>query len=466
MARLREQLIRWELPILVSFALAIRLIGLSSWGFEQDELYTRNDARDFGARSSGPGITARPLYYLIQRLCFSILPQTELGLRIPALVFGVLGVAFTWIAANRIFGRRAAMIAGVAVAVSPWHVYASQFARYWSLVYLLSVVAVFVVLRALETENPRRWLLAATVLWLGTITHPTFVFPLLAVVPIAHFLRADGRMLHQWPSRTAMLFGVAPLISLVTVSFAVSSLLTPRGHFGNGIGRGLHANISVFLAMVQWMGVEIFSAAILGATFMAFFAPTRRWGLIALGGVASTVVLLMVAGQRNDIYADYGMAMLPLLFLTLGAIAQAVATDRRATISAISAAAFVVAGSATGLVSHLSDGTRFDYRPALRTAQESDSTRPILTWPIVVARHYAPTLDTEELTGSRSQLEATSKRGPFFVIASEGRSGYKVMESDAERWIRENCRRQQESRRPRLDYRDYRAVLFACSPTQ
>ena len=71
---------------------------------------------------------------MMQHLLLKVIPPTALTLRLPAFLFGVLGVWATWRLARRAFGTTAGLVAAALVALSPWHLYASQFARYWTLV--------------------------------------------------------------------------------------------------------------------------------------------------------------------------------------------------------------------------------------------------------------------------------------------------------------------------------------------
>src|SRR5690606_36393191 len=94
----------------------------------------------------------------------------------------------------------------------------------------------------------------------------------------------------------------------------------------------------------------------------------RRWGWLALAGSVSAVGILAVASFRTDVYADYGMAALPLLYVSLG-----VGVDRLAALAparhALLAGGITLAllgGVLPETVSHLSDGTRSDYRPVYR----------------------------------------------------------------------------------------------------
>lgn len=451
--------------VVLGIALLLRLIGFREWIIAEDELYTLRDAFDLGANASGPGVSARPLYYLIQHILLQLLPPTALWIRLPALVFGLAGVWMTFLLGRRVFGTPAGTIAALLVAVSPWHIYSSQYARYWTLVYAAAAASLFLIARAIDGDDARHWLAAAVAISIGTVTHPTYVFPMVGAVLALHLVTRDGKFAWQWPSRHAVLFGWGPAVLIAGAVLVAVRLLAPVGIYGNGAGRGIATTLRIIPGMAQWLGVEVAFVAAFGAVAMLFTARDRRWGAAAVLGCGSTLVLLLVSGIGNDVYADYGMAMLPLVFVTaagvvvrLGAMAG---SSRPAVV--IGATAVLVVSALPGTVSHLSDGTRFDYRPALARVAASAEARPLLGWPLIQSRHYAPGLEIREFEGTAAQLKGMNLEEGFWVIGSFARYGLFPEDGTARPWLDMHCRVELRTERPRVDYRVYRTELFWCS---
>lgn len=450
------------LGAILLLAAALRSYGLGTFPFEQDELYTIRDATDLGATASGPGIGSRPLYYLLQHLLFTVLPANELGTRIPAALFGLAGIAATWLLGTSLAGPRAGAVAAFATAISPWHIYASQFARYWTLVYLLAGLGLAALVRAHSTDRRRDWGFALVAFWAGAITHPTFVFPFFGALIAFFTVDASGRLRRPWPSRTALRSFVVPLIVLVPATLMATKALWPGGRIAVGTGRGLSATLGAILGMVQWLSLETVALATGLALLAVARDEDRRWGAMVLAGATSTAVLLIAAGSRVEVYADYGMAMLPLLFAGIGVGVERIVAGRNDASRGTALFTLVLAAAAApGTLSHLSDGTRFEYRPAFaRIAAEPAA--PTLAWPLIVARHYGASLEPVELEGTVAQLDRAAADGPFRVVLSRARNGARVARWDSLEWLDANCRVTLRTGRPRYDYRSYQVELWEC----
>src|SRR5688500_12016625 len=149
---------------IVCAGVVLRAQGLFRYPLEQDELYTVQEATQLWSTTLQPGIAARPLYFLFQRVLLEVLPGGAVWLRLPAFVLGLLGIWLTWRIAKTLFGALGGWSAAALIALSPWHLYVSGMARYWSALYALSAGFVYLLLRAGETGERKYYLGALALL--------------------------------------------------------------------------------------------------------------------------------------------------------------------------------------------------------------------------------------------------------------------------------------------------------------
>ena len=456
------------LAAVMVLALLLRLRGFTTFSFEQDELYTVMEGRDLFNTTLAPGIEARPLYFLLQHVLLKILPETHAGLRIVPLIFGMLGVWVTAILGKRVFGSRAGIAAAFLVAISPWHLHASSFARYWSMLYLLAAVFMLFLWDAYTTGRKRSHVIAMLALIAGSATHPSFVFAAFGAAIGTSLIREDGRFGLRLPSKMAWMYLWGPYLLFIGAAFITLKLTGNSGSVQNWAGRGFVASLRLIPAVIEWLTPTIALSAFIGAIVALRSRNTaeRRWGSIAIAAAIIGLSLLFVASLRTDIYADYAMPITPLVYVSVAGLLAITARQVNVnqglafTIATILVASAVLPSTA----SHLSDGTRFDYRPALNHVRAAAPQVTVVTWPYVLATKYAPDLKIRGLRMNEEFLNTLlNEEGELFVVASVRRHGM-VEDYDGRitRWLSNNCTWERSDEGSRWDYRTYRVDLHRC----
>jgi hypothetical protein len=199
----------------------------------------------------------------------------------------------------------------------------------------------------------------------------------------------------------------------------------------------------------------------------------RRFGFMAIFGVVTMLVALFGLSFITSIYADYGISALPLVCVAAGGLLQWVVetvAPERQRLAAYVVGALIVIGMLPSTVSYLSDGTRFDYRPAYARIAAVGPTHAVLTWPVALFHEYAPNLHGYELPTRRARLDSLlAQERDLWAVISVKRYGIVGDDSgDIAQWLNTNCRQVDTYQRPRLDYRIYRVDLWRCnaSPDQ
>jgi hypothetical protein len=242
-----------------------------------------------------------------------------------------------------------------------------------------------------------------------------------------------------------------------------------KGALGFRVTRDPASFVRVVPSIVEWLTPVIVIAALLGAVYLALgrLAPDRRWGVTTTLGCVVGLGLLLAISAFNDIYNIYFTAALPLVFVTIGGLVQRLqeSSTIRSSAVTVGCAAVLVAAMLPGTVSHLSDGTRFDYRPVFEYIRESgDEQRMVVGRPRAVYSHYAGDLPYKSLRLDHKFLQTTlEEQGSFWLILRERRYGLEGSPSrQVTCWIRGNCTEMGAFARPRVDYREYRLLLYSC----
>ncbi|MEO8946031.1 MAG: glycosyltransferase family 39 protein [Gemmatimonadaceae bacterium] len=453
-------------------AILLRVYEVFRFPFEQDELYTIDEATNLFHTRLLPGIQARPVFFFLEHPFVTLLPHSAPVLRILPLLFGVAGVWVTWRLAKDMAGPVAGLVALILVAISPWQLYVSGFARYYSLLYLLAALVYWLLPRAYDDDRSRSYVKVLIPLFLGAWTHPSFVFPMIGAALAVSFFPRDGTTGFRWPSRTAWTWLWGPFLGLSVIMAATMRILHHSANVANGGDRGLLATLRLVPAMVDWMTVLVAAASVAGVVLL-LRSPTResrRFGWIVIAGSVLTLLALFVLSFQTAIYADYGVAALPLVLIAAAYPAawlnRHLSSDASWGAGALSW--ILVIGILPSTASHMSDGTRFDYRPALSQINATAPSIEVLAWPIAIQRAYDPALHSRELPTSAAALDsALTLYSDLWAIVSAKRYGI-VGDDTGEMalWLRKNCRQKGEFQRPRLDYRVYRVDLWRCTAGQ
>ena len=132
-----------------------------------------------------------PLYYLLLKLWTSFFGYSELSLRMPSIIFGVLTIHIVYPICEKISGKKLALVASILLVTSQFHIYYSQEARMYSMATFFAALAIyeFIFLVNATTKsksNIKNWLffsLSITVL-LFTDYFPVFLLPAYWILPL------------------------------------------------------------------------------------------------------------------------------------------------------------------------------------------------------------------------------------------------------------------------------------------
>ncbi len=197
----------WILLGITLVAAVLRLFALGDWSLWIDEAHTLRDAVTDPEQFWSSSIRTYPLSYLYLRELMPLLGSTGEGwLRLPFTFFGILAVPSLALVGRLMIGPRAALLAALLLALSPWHLFWSQSARFYSLVLFFSLwgAGLFYV----GVQRGSWWLVLAAIATttLAGLCHPSAYLMLGAYgVYAALALGRRGTRLSKWAPLWLML---------------------------------------------------------------------------------------------------------------------------------------------------------------------------------------------------------------------------------------------------------------------
>ena len=162
----------WDLAILTGLtllALATRSYGIAEWDLVQDEVFTVTRAAERYTSLRNPA------YYVLVMGSFKLFGVSEWAARLPAMLLGTLSVPIFYVTCRSVLGRNVALIGALLIIFSSWHLWYSQFSRFYAGVFLFGLLSYFLYYKAIRLGNPGylAWAMLANVL--GILFHATSV---------------------------------------------------------------------------------------------------------------------------------------------------------------------------------------------------------------------------------------------------------------------------------------------------
>lgn len=369
--RTRTETIALVVATVASFAVAAFMMrGREFWLDESfSYLAASMDVRDLTAFAVDPfGELNMALYYLVLKP-FAAVSADPLWLRLPSLISTVASVAFVWIIADRVTGRRFVRVAAVLVFLAhPLVVdYAFEARAYGMLIAATSGLTVLVLL-ALGGSRAARWAYVVLAPLLVAL-HFLVIF-----VIVAHATAIAVTTPGSWRHRIGRSLALAGP-GLAVAALAVLAVFRNQGTLADNEGLTPWSFGSAIYAVTGRAGPLTFlslAAIAVAAVTIVRERQRRPLAVVVLITVAVPALLCLVASIQRPIFTPrYLVNLVPLLacLVAIG-IAAAVADHRRRV-----AALAVVVG--LGLV-----GQAFIYRdpshetPDTATSFILERTRP------------------------------------------------------------------------------------------
>jgi hypothetical protein len=425
------------LAVLTVIALGSRLPGLGDAPFIGDEVFTVDYASE-RARS-----IINPAYYALTLLSFKLLGVSELSARLPAMLLGAISVPLFFATWRNLIGRNAALIGALLIIFSSWHLWYSQFSRFYSGVFLFGSLSYYLFYQALLQDDLRRLAGALAAAAAGFLFHATAI-----LVPVAFGAYALLVVLNRDSAKAGLSRRVAKTFIALSVLgaliAAVALLDIWQGRQGRGVSWGDGPG-EMLLQVVRSVQLPIALAAFFGLTILL---RRKAWlGTYFIVGILLPVGFVVVAAAFLNSRAVYMFYALPLFMALAGVLCEevrlALAAQHRLASYAI--AALLLAMLTPELLSHYTGRKSLDVRAAVRYIDAE--RRPgdvVISFPIEFDYYARNTFPVTHGTGNPRVARPDRPEGIAAAVAGYDRAwvivdnGRKPLARDLQRWLGEH----------------------------
>jgi mannosyltransferase len=279
------------LGVIVLVATLLRFHHLGTWSFWLDEVISVNAS----AYIAEWPLAWLPLFLVAERITLDLLGTSEWSARLfPALV-GIVTIPALYYLIRKPFGATVALLALLFLALSPWHVYWSQNARFYTLLLLLYNLGLLLFLIGFR-EKRLSYLVASTILLvLAMRERQTALFSL----PVIFIYIAWNILASNKTVRTVRPYYLMPVFIPIG-AFAIYELINVF-YLGNPsrmaefyttfAGNPNQTPLRLLLSIVFRLSIPIICLAVVGGLIL-LLQRDEAGKFILAGAVVPTVLLL------------------------------------------------------------------------------------------------------------------------------------------------------------------------------
>jgi hypothetical protein len=466
---------------LTLLALALRAWHLGSWGFEGDEIFTLRD-------SLTPKLTnPRPLlYFLNHYLVLPLVPLDELGLRILPALFGVLAIPTFYFVTRRLVGVRAALFGALLLTLNAMHVYHSQSARYWSLVFLLSAIYPYALYLGVR-ERHRGWLATGVITGiLAVLAHPTAILLVGGLALYLVTLLRRDHLARLWSRRSfrvgVLLIAAATVVIGARYLFVLRSWILDRprlrtpDHLLHAPGGPLMKQAVVVLNYMDGLTLPLLLISLLGI-YLLWRGGNRALAQLLICLFVFPAAFILLLAFRTAVSTTYLLSTAPVFFIGAGVFLDRLTEvdwelRPRWLLSALVTAIVILAGAPT-LVSQYRDGRRNDFRGVARWLNQHYSPGDVVfSDQFRTLSHYLHGWEAQRLVAdpgilsrSLSVMHQSRSGGTLWIVkpvALAGGHRANPRLGSLEQWLYDNCQLRTSIGVARLDFRHNELQIYRC----
>ena len=355
-------------------AAALRLYKLGAWSFWIDEIYTINHATAHFSSLElildhiPPAKNWVPLSVILTAQALNVLGVNEWSARLTSALIGMLTIPILYVPIKKIFDRQVALIAMLLLAVSSWHIFWSQNARFYTALMLIYSLALFAFHFGLERNRPQYFVVFYILFYLAMSER---LIAVMLMPVIAVYLLMLWRLPFEKPvglNLRNILILAAPVIAFLLYEIY---LLAASGDFIFAsdldlLAPPIDSPIRLLIVIAFSIGIPILCLAFFSGADLAL--KKERAGLLFLIAAVLPPLLIALVNPFVFVVERYAFVSLPFWIVLAASGIQTLfmLVNKNRILIALSVIVVLLADSAGDnlLYYQINDGNRLKWREA------------------------------------------------------------------------------------------------------
>lgn len=417
------------LTAIILLAAALRFFKLGEWSMWIDEIYTINRAQIHFSNpiqviQNLPNTLWLPISVILTNIVLSSLGITEWSARLVSALIGIVSIPILYFITRRIFNTVVALILALLLAISPWHIYWSQNARFYTSLMLLYSLAAFLFYLGIERDRPIYFVgfyilfyFALSERLLAAFILPT-IFTYLIFLWVFRIERPPGLHLRN------LLIFIAPILLMVVYEafrYMMSGTSITTFFLADFGEKQVEDPVRLLLAIIYNIGFPIISLGLVAGVYLLL--KRNRAGIFLFLSATLPIVLLILLNPiafTKDRYVFITLTFwLILVALALNELVSHASGLGYLLTFGVLVVLLADAVSSDILYYHVNNGNRRDWRAAFEIIKaKSRSDDVVVAWwpefsPFYLGKEILPYKDVSVET----MLESGKRY--WFVIDSE-----------------------------------------------
>jgi len=400
------------LLFVVFFAAALRLYKLGEWSFWGDEWITVGRALTLFEE----GLRRLSFSRVLTRGLLNLFGVQEWAARLSAAVIGIASVPVLYLLVKRAFDRPVALVAALLLAISPWHIYWSQNARFYTSLLFFFTLSLFFFFFGLEEDRPS--FLVLSLVFLGLAVQERAIAAFLGPITAAYVVLLVLLRLPKPPGfrlPNLLLFFAPGIIGAMVIVY--ETFFLKAANWEGGFSFINNNPFWILGGVVFYVGIPIICLSAVGAFYLVQ-SKNRAGLLLALASIIPLVSIIALSLVQYAANRYVFVSLTSLIILASVAVLQLVRqVDKGKYLAFVVLAIALLSGLGDNLLYYrYQNGNRDNWRDALAyIEQRAEANDMIITTHRELANYYLPQRTVGMQSLDLSAIQNNSQRA-WFVL--------------------------------------------------